>query len=217
MSDERTAGVILRVRPLTETSLIANWLTPDLGRISTVARGALRPKSPFRGKLDLFFFADFTFNRSRRSDLHALREIAVRNHNAALREDITRLREAAYVSQLIEQNTETETPLPALFDLFQSTLQEIATNPPRVLRLIAFESRFLADMGLAPSLADASLTLGSKKILEQIMFADWERFGRLQSSRAQNLELSRFLLAQLVSHFGNAPKARPGLIEALGN
>ena len=36
--DERSIGVILRVRPLTETSLIVHWLTPDLGRVATVAR-----------------------------------------------------------------------------------------------------------------------------------------------------------------------------------
>ena len=76
--DERSIGVILRVRPLTETSLIVHWLTPDLGRVATVAKGARRPKSPFRGKLDLFYEADFSFQRSRRSELHNLREVVLR-------------------------------------------------------------------------------------------------------------------------------------------
>ncbi|MGI8966741.1 MAG: DNA repair protein RecO, partial [Limisphaerales bacterium] len=52
MSDERARGLIIRVRPLTETSFIICWLTPNFGRISTVAKGARRSKSPFRGKLD---------------------------------------------------------------------------------------------------------------------------------------------------------------------
>ena len=34
--------MILRTRPLTETSLIVHWLTRDFGRISTVAKGARR-------------------------------------------------------------------------------------------------------------------------------------------------------------------------------
>ena len=71
---ESATGLILRARPLTETSLIIHWLTPDLGRIAMVAKGARRAKSPFAGKLDLFYLADFSFNRSRRSDLHTLRE-----------------------------------------------------------------------------------------------------------------------------------------------
>ena len=32
---ETTRGIILRTRPLTETSLIVHWLTPDLGRLAT--------------------------------------------------------------------------------------------------------------------------------------------------------------------------------------
>ena len=51
---ESATGLILRIRPLTETSLIVHWLTPEFGRVATVAKGARRPKSPFAGKLDIF-------------------------------------------------------------------------------------------------------------------------------------------------------------------
>ena len=88
---ESTHGIILRTRPLTESSLIVHWLTPDLGRIATVAKGARRPKSPFAGKLDLFYAADFSFSRSRRSDLHTLREASLRETHGAIREDILKL------------------------------------------------------------------------------------------------------------------------------
>ncbi|SVC52518.1 uncharacterized protein METZ01_LOCUS305372, partial [marine metagenome] len=43
--------MVLRVFPLTETSLVVHWLSPEAGRIGTVAKGARRAKSPFRGKL----------------------------------------------------------------------------------------------------------------------------------------------------------------------
>src|SRR2546425_7507667 len=76
--DERAQGIVLRVYPLTETSLIIRWLTRELGRISTLAKGARRAKSPFRGKLDLFYRADLIFGRSRRSELHTLREVSLR-------------------------------------------------------------------------------------------------------------------------------------------
>ena len=55
--DEIAQGIILRVRPLTETSLIVHWLTIEHGRISTVAKGAQRPKSGFRGKLESIFLS----------------------------------------------------------------------------------------------------------------------------------------------------------------
>ena len=53
--ETRAIGLILRTRRLTETSLIVHWLTAEEGRVATVAKGALRPKSPFRGKLDLCY------------------------------------------------------------------------------------------------------------------------------------------------------------------
>src|SRR5512137_2194472 len=109
--NERTEGVILRTRLLTETSLIVHWLTPNLGRLATVAKGARRATSPFRGKLDLFYLADFSFSRSRRSELHTLREVSLRETYRCLREDLGLLQQASYCAGLIEQATETETPL----------------------------------------------------------------------------------------------------------
>src|ERR1043165_6312994 len=111
---ERTQGLILRTRPLTETSLIVQWLTPDFGRIATVAKGARRAASPYRGKLDLFYLAELSFSRSRRSDLHLLREVVVRDTNRALREDLDRLRQASYAAALVELSTETDTSLPGI-------------------------------------------------------------------------------------------------------
>src|SRR5438445_7798788 len=103
---ERTTGLILRTYPLTETSLIVHWLTPDLGRIATVAKGARRPKSPFRGKLDLFYQADFSFARSRRSELHLLREVSLRETHPRIRQELACLRQVSYGAALLEQATE---------------------------------------------------------------------------------------------------------------
>jgi DNA repair protein RecO (recombination protein O) len=108
---ESATGLILRTRPLTETSLIVHWLTPELGRLATVAKGARRPQSPFGGKLDLFYRCDFSFVRSRHSNLHTLREAVLRDTHAALRRDLLALQQAAYAVALLETATETETPL----------------------------------------------------------------------------------------------------------
>src|SRR5512137_3007856 len=120
---ERTSGLILRTYPLTETSLIVQWLTPSLGRLATVAKGARRLKSPFRGKLDLFYLADFSFSRSRRSELHTLREVTLRDTHRTLRQDLGLLRQASYCAALIERATETETPLTGPFELMLGLLQ----------------------------------------------------------------------------------------------
>src|SRR5688572_10901058 len=129
--DERTSGIILRTRPLTETSLIVHWLTPDLGRIATVAKGARRPKSPFRGKLDLFYEADFSFARSRKSELHNLREVVLRDTHSKLREELGWIQQASYCAGFIEQTTEADTPLLEIFELMVSMLRHLSERPPQ--------------------------------------------------------------------------------------
>jgi DNA repair protein RecO (recombination protein O) len=142
---EKTRGLILRVLPLTETSLIIDWLTPDFGRISTAAKGARRNNSPFRGKLDLFFLADFTFTRSKRSELHTLREVKVLETHPILRTDIQALQQASYCVRLLIQATEKETPLPELFELMTQTVARISGQS-----VLDFEVDLLTELGLAP-------------------------------------------------------------------
>jgi DNA repair protein RecO (recombination protein O) len=72
-----TSAILLRRTRLGDTSWIVTWLTQTAGRVKTVAKGARRPRSPFAGKLDLFFLEEISYAASRKSDLHALREVVL--------------------------------------------------------------------------------------------------------------------------------------------
>jgi DNA repair protein RecO (recombination protein O) len=183
--DGRTTGIILRTRPLTETSLIVNWLTPNYGRLSTVAKGARRPKSPFVGKLDLFFLAELTFHASRSSDLHALREVTVREYHQSLRANLGYLQQACYFAQLTEQTTETGTPLPGIYELFKETLQALPQHPPWPLTVFAFEIKILIELGLTPDIEESRLTAGSRQILELAAQSNWPTLHRLRGTPPQ--------------------------------
>src|SRR5277367_3470664 len=128
---ETGTGLILRTRPLTETSLIVHWLTADFGRIATVAKGARRPKSAFAGKLDLFYLADLSFQRSRRSELHQLREVSLRQTFAPIRREMEYLQQASYCAALIEQATEMVTPIPVVFSLMRGFLENLPKHLPQ--------------------------------------------------------------------------------------
>ncbi|MCX6895794.1 MAG: DNA repair protein RecO [Verrucomicrobia bacterium] len=205
---ESTSGIILRVRPLTETSLIVHWLTPELGRIATVAKGARRPKSSFRGKLDLFYEADFSFQRSRRSELHALREVSLRGTNETLRTELGRLQQACYAAALVEQTTETETPLPAVFELMAGLLRQLPQQPPQPLAIFAFEMKLLHELGQSPDLAEGKLTPGARKILEELTLKNWPALLRLKLSAPQTREIQQFLHGFLIWHLGKIPGGR---------
>ena len=205
---ESATGLILRTRALTETSLIVNWLTPEFGRISTVAKGARRPKSPFLGKLDLFYEADFTFSRSRRSELHTLREVSLRETRSGLRRELGYLQQASYAAALIEQTTETETPLGKIFELMRGFLNHLTRQPPQPLNIFSFEMKLLKELGQSPDLAQGKLSAGAKRILTELTEKDWPALSRLKLSTSQTRELEQFLHGFLIWHLGRIPRGR---------
>lgn len=198
----------MRTRPLTETSLIVHWLTPEFGRLATVAKGARRSKSPFAGKLDLFYLADFSFQRSRRSELHQLREVSLREMHAPIRQEMEYLQQASYCTALVEQTTEMETPIPEIFSLMTGFLKHLPQQPPQPQTLFAFEIKLLSELGLQPDLDKDKLNPDLKQILRILLVSNWSALSRLKLSRSQTTDLRRFLHGFLIYHLGKAPKLR---------
>jgi DNA repair protein RecO (recombination protein O) len=209
---ESASGIILRTRPLTETSLIIHWLSPNFGRLATVAKGARRAKSPYAGKLDLFYEADFSFSRSRSSELHTLREVQLRKTNSALREDISKLRQAAYAAALVVQTTETETPLPVVFKLLGTLLASLCAHEPLPQLIFAFELKMLHELGLEPDWSEAKLSVGAQKIISALIQRNFDGVFGLKLADSQASELRQFLHGFMVYHLGKVP---PGRAQAL--
>lgn len=216
MADEQSVGVILRTRPLTETSLIVHWLTPDLGRIATVAKGARRPNSPFRGKLDFFYEAEFSFQRSRRSDLHTLREVGRAESHQALRTHLDTLEQASYFVVLIEQSTETETPVPEIYQLFASVLLPLEQYKPKPELVFAFEIKLLTLMGVGPDWDAPGLTEGTREMGRRLLSFTWEEIQCLHLSIPQAAELRQFLHARLIEQIPRLPAGRSRALKCEG-
>ncbi|HZQ46458.1 MAG TPA: DNA repair protein RecO [Verrucomicrobiae bacterium] len=205
---ESATGLILRTRPLTDTSLIVNWLTRDFGRLATVAKGARRPKSAFAGKLDLFYLADFSFQRSQRSELHALREVALRDTRAGIRRELQALEQASYCAALVERTTEMDTPLPEIFELMNGLLEHLSSVPPRPEIIPAFELKLLNALGLQPDFSHEDLPPDQRKIIEVLTNADWPAASRLKLATPQRQRLIQFLHRFLEFHVGHVPQSR---------
>lgn len=176
--------------------------------MATVAKGARRPKSSFRGKLDLFYEADFSFARSRSSELHTLREVILRQTHARLREDLHALQQAAYCTALLEQTTETETPVPTLHALFHALLSEVVHGAGEPRTVLAFEAKLLVELGQQPDLNETKLSPGSRQIYARLEREDWPTLARLTLSAGQELELRQFLHGFLIYHLDRIPKGR---------
>ena len=214
MTIERATGLVLRTRPLTETSLIVHWITPDYGRLATVAKGARRPTSPFRGKLDIFYLAEFSFQRSRRSDLHTLREVGLRQTHPHLREDYARLRQAAYGALLVEQMTEADTPLPVIYDLLVQLVDCLDADGARPQYVLAFELKLLAEGGQAPDWGAARLPSASRDLARQLAAIELHEAARLDPPSKALAEVGTFLERFLVYHLDRVPRGRDEAIAA---
>jgi DNA repair protein RecO (recombination protein O) len=179
---QSTAAILLRKRKFSDTSLIVSWCTQSLGCIQTVAKGARRAKTPFAGKLDLFFESEISILQSRRSTLHTLTEVVVRNPFAGIRENYLRTQVAAYFVELIEICTERDHHEPELYSLLRRAFGYLDKNDPSLRAISHFETELARIMGVhARSAATASPA-------RTPAFALGNLFGKLPLSRTPLLK-----------------------------
>lgn len=157
---DTTPAILLRKTKLTESSLIITWLTEQHGKLKTVAKGARQAKSRFAGRLDLFFECDIQFSRSRKSELHALREAELLEAYDGLRLEYPRVALASYFVELIELVTEPEHAVPELFDLFRRALRYLGEHPADRRALEHFENELARLLGIANPAVTAAVAIG---------------------------------------------------------
>src|SRR5262245_54694696 len=175
---ESTEAILLRKRKFSDTSLILSWCTESFGCVQTMAKGARRPKSPFAGKLDLFFEAEISIVRSRKSDLHTLTEVVVKNPCAGIRTNYLRTQTAAYFVELLEICTERDHREPELFGLLRRAFGYLDANDPTPRGVAHFETELARIAGVHDE----------KKLKADPAFALGNLFGRLPLCRAPLLK-----------------------------
>jgi DNA repair protein RecO (recombination protein O) len=156
-----TSGILLRKRRLSDTSLIVSWCTDSMGVIQTVARGARRPKSPFAGRLDLFFEAELSIAISRKSNLHTLREVAIVNPFVSIRTNHLRTRAASYFVELIEICTMAEHHEPEIFSLLQRAFGFLDRRDPDQKAVTHFETELTRIAGVHNAKSNPVVSLGN--------------------------------------------------------
>lgn len=174
-------GTVIRRHPLTETSLIVVWCTAEHGIIRAVAKGARRPKSPFAGKLDLFFETEFEIAASKKSDLHVLRDLVVSDPRLPLRDSYPQTLAATYFVQLLDLVAEPETPIAPLYDLLSRGLDYLGNNQPNLRALLHYEKELAKALGIHDPDSPAAQTLAG--LYHRLPKSRAELFALLQSPR----------------------------------
>lgn len=211
-------GIILRVRPYRDTSVMVHWLTAANGRVTTAVRGARGPKSTLRGKLDLFIEADISLRWKEGSEVQGLGEVQVTEHHASLRTEVASLAILAHAVAILEQSTESSTPQPEVYQEFLGLVRHLERHGPRPRALFAWELRFLSLQGLAASAEDlvARPKPELEALLEALLTPDWESLAEVRTDADSVHTLDLGLQKSWIRNFGRIPKTRTHAMAFLG-
>ncbi len=157
MKIERAIAIPLACHPYSSTSQIVHWLTRHHGKISTLLKGAMRPKSPFLGEYDLFCTSELLYFAKSGRTLHTGKECAMLQRRDAFRSDWRAMQAASYLSALFDRTTPEEAPHPELFELYEELIdlaESYGGHPPF---LVWAELRCCTLFGHSPRLTDCLL------------------------------------------------------------
>ena len=157
----KTRGIVLRMDPFSKTSQIVSWLTPDHGRVVTVAKGAKRPKNNLVGQYDCFYTCEILFYEARHGSLHILKECAPIAMRTGFRHDWRASLGASYLCDLLNRLTSPGAAQPALFAWAENTLDFLSGQGATETVMNWAELKLLKLLGVAPKL-QGCLACGSK-------------------------------------------------------
>lgn len=151
---EKTQAITLRYAPSGNTSRIVTWLTPDFGRVSTLIKGALRPKSAFIGQYDTFYTCELLFYARQRNELHFAKECSPMKLRTALRHDWRACAAASYLTDLALRAGPAQAPQRFLFYWLDQALDALPGTGVQLQSIIFWhELKLLNELGLAPRLS----------------------------------------------------------------
>ncbi len=156
MGVERTVAVTLRRVPFGNTSLILDVYGRDTGRLSLIAKGAMRKTSPLIGLFDTASINEVLFYRHVHGRIHTL---AGASHVRSFREVSAEVYRLAFISHVIEvllALTVPEDPNPPLFDAVQLFLAEAACGDNPDVALLRFQVAALRLSGFMPELVSCT-------------------------------------------------------------
>jgi DNA repair protein RecO (recombination protein O) len=148
----RSLALVLRTVDVFETSSVVTVFTRELGKVSALAKGARRLKSPFQGGLDLLSVSDIVVLHKASEALDLVIEAAPVERFASLRRDLAALYAGYYIAELLSDLTDFHDPHPKLFDAATVTLRHLGDPILRTRRLLRFELACLRELGLMPAL-----------------------------------------------------------------
>jgi len=146
-----TPAIVLRRINHSETSLICTLYTRDYGKMTVIAKGARRQKSPFAGLLDLMNYLQVVVYTKESREIQTLSDAEYIRAFNRLQQDMDRAAFGMVILETIQQAIVGEEPHAEVFDLIIETLAMLNDDTDRGVELLWwFHLHFAALAGFQP-------------------------------------------------------------------
>jgi DNA repair protein RecO (recombination protein O) len=154
MPAEKTSAIVLRIVDFSESSCVVTLYTEDFGKVSALAKGARRLRSPFEGAIDLLSICRIVFLRKSVDLLDLMTEARLVRRFRSASTHLPRLYAAMYVIEIVAALTDHAEPQPAIYHAMVNTITAIDSGEPIHTCLLQFEVQLLNELGHLPALHD---------------------------------------------------------------
>ena len=151
MSLEKVDALVVKSVDYSESSLILNVFTREMGKVRGIAKGARRLKNPFETSLDLLASIRLSFIRKNSDALDLFTEAKLRRRFRPTQRNFRGLYAAYYVAETPDFATQDYEPFPDLWTLADATLERLQEGGNVAARLAYYEAGLLKSAGEFPS------------------------------------------------------------------
>lgn len=145
-------AVVLGSDPLGESDRLVRFFTPGQGRISAVAKGALRSRVRFVGLFDAGQLVEAGFLLAPRSGRIMVEHARLINGFSALRQNPARLARASLLVEIASMSAPEHHPCRRAFSTVREGLLRIDSEPDSDRYAVVYAFRLLAVLGYRPAL-----------------------------------------------------------------
>jgi len=147
-----TPAITLRARPFGESDKIVSFFTQDHGKLTGIAKGALRSRKRFVNSLEIFSLVNLSFQDRSQGNLAFLLSAELIHSPRSLMSDLDRIAHAYYLVEITDGLIGERETNPAIFQHLNDGLSHLESNGASLRFLTFFELKLLRLAGYQPVL-----------------------------------------------------------------
>jgi DNA repair protein RecO (recombination protein O) len=148
---KKDEAVCIRTVDYSETSQVLTFFCSNAGKISAIAKGSRRAKSPFGGPIEVFSHGQIVYVDHAEGKLSTLTEFERRGDFTSLRRRLDMLNSALFGAELVNSLTTDRDPHPEVYEAFVrfiGDLESVTSREDSLRLLIVFQLGLLGRLGM---------------------------------------------------------------------